>query len=101
MCDFINTYITLLFDLLQGPFVAAFASTNLGDVSPNIKGPRCQISGVECDMNTSKCPSNTEFCVASGPGNDIFESTKIIAENLYSKAAVSEPRIFYADFILL
>ncbi|KAK7602643.1 hypothetical protein V9T40_006617 [Parthenolecanium corni] len=70
----------------KGPFVAAFASTNLGDVSPNIKGPRCQKSGVECDMNTSKCPSNTEFCVASGPGNDIFESTKIIAENLYSKA---------------
>lgn len=101
MCDFINTYITLQFDLLQGPFVAAFASTNLGDVSPNIKGPRCQKSGVECDMNTSKCPSNTEFCVASGPGNDIFESTKIIAENLYSKAGVSEPRIFYADFILL
>lgn len=73
---------------MQGPFVAAFASTNLGDVSPNIKGPRCQLSGVECDMYTSKCPDNKEFCVASGPGADIFESTKMIAENLYTKAMV-------------
>ncbi|XKL62114.1 hypothetical protein PGB90_001947 [Kerria lacca] len=70
----------------KGPFVAAFASSNLGDVSPNIVGPRCQITGVECDMHTSKCPGNQEHCVAAGPGNNIFESTKIIAERLYKKA---------------
>ncbi len=25
----------------QGPFVAAFASANLGDVSPNLEGATC------------------------------------------------------------
>lgn len=29
----------------KGNFVAAFASTNLGDVSPNTNGPRCQDTG--------------------------------------------------------
>lgn len=28
-----------------GSFVAAFAATNLGDVSPNTKGPRCLDTG--------------------------------------------------------
>lgn len=74
--------------LFQGPFVAAFASTNLGDVSPNIMGARCQITGEECDPNTSRCPNNNELCVASGPGQNMFESTKIIAERLYGKAMV-------------
>jgi neutral ceramidase len=29
----------------KGSFVAAFASTNLGDVSPNTAGPRCIDTG--------------------------------------------------------
>ena len=29
----------------KGSFVAAFASTNLGDVSPNTKGPTCVDTG--------------------------------------------------------
>jgi hypothetical protein len=29
----------------KGPFVAAFASTNLGDVSPNTAGPTCIDTG--------------------------------------------------------
>lgn len=29
----------------KGPFVAAFASSNLGDVSPNTAGPRCMDTG--------------------------------------------------------
>jgi len=29
----------------EGSFVAAFASTNLGDVSPNTAGPRCLDTG--------------------------------------------------------
>lgn len=27
----------------KGSFVGAFCSANLGDVSPNIKGPKCQV----------------------------------------------------------
>jgi neutral ceramidase len=30
----------------KGDFVAAFASTNLGDVSPNTGGPRCIDTGM-------------------------------------------------------
>ena len=29
-----------------------------------------------------------EFCVASGPGKDMFESTKIIGKNQFNKALV-------------
>lgn len=28
----------------KGSFVGAFCSSNLGDVSPNILGPKCQVS---------------------------------------------------------
>lgn len=28
----------------KGNFVGAFCSANLGDVSPNIMGPKCQVS---------------------------------------------------------
>lgn len=75
--------------VLQGHFVAAFASSNLGDVSPNINGPHCQKSGKPCDIPGPSCGSN-ELCVASGPGNDMKESTKIIAQRLFSKAYVSD-----------
>ncbi|XP_044727443.1 neutral ceramidase isoform X2 [Chrysoperla carnea] len=70
----------------RGPFVGAFASTNLGDVSPNIRGPRCQKSGNVCDILSSKCKEWGDLCVASGPGVDIFDSTQIIANRLYDKA---------------
>lgn len=69
----------------RGPFIAAFASSNLGDVSPNTHGPRCQYSGRECEMGSSSCPGR-EACVAKGPGTDMFESTRLIAEQLVSKA---------------
>ena len=62
-----------------GAFVAAFASTNLGDVSPNILGPNCQDTGLPCDFNTSTCNGRNEKCVAPGPGKDMFESCEIIA----------------------
>ena len=39
----------------QGPFVAAFAQSNEGDVSPNTKGPHCLDSGVPCDILHSTC----------------------------------------------
>jgi neutral ceramidase len=70
----------------RGSFVGAFASTNLGDVSPNIMGPKCQKSGKPCDMLTSTCPDKDQ-CIASGPGKDMFESTKIIATRIYKGAS--------------
>ncbi len=98
----------------QGGFVAAFASTNLGDVSPNTAGPKCIDTGVSrwkntvhnyswfisfvlklllcrllfqsglpCDNETSTCNGRNELCIASGPGKDMFESTRIIGEMQY------------------
>ncbi|NWH82649.1 ASAH2 ceramidase, partial [Piaya cayana] len=43
----------------EGPFVAAFASSNLGDA---------------------------KMCMAMGPGDDMFDSTRIIGQKIYSKA---------------
>lgn len=60
-----------------GPFVAAFAQTNEGDVSPNTRGARCP-DGSPCDSPTSTCGGKNEGCKASGPGKDMFESTQII-----------------------
>ena len=34
-------------------FIAAFASSNLGDVSPNILGPKCIDTGLPCDVAVS------------------------------------------------
>ncbi|XP_008198655.1 neutral ceramidase-like [Tribolium castaneum] len=70
----------------KGSFVGAFASTNLGDVSPNTKGPICIDTGEECDFITSTCNGNAQTCIASGPGNNMAESTQIIAGKLFNKA---------------
>ncbi|KAK4881184.1 hypothetical protein RN001_004503, partial [Aquatica leii] len=70
----------------KGPFIASFASTNLGDVSPNIKGPYCINTGLPCDDVTSSCNKRSQQCIAFGPGNDMFESTEIIATRLYTTA---------------
>lgn len=66
----------------KGKFVGAFCSSNLGDVSPNIMGPKCSISGNECDLLSSHCPSSEGECFASGPGRDMVESTQIIGQRL-------------------
>ncbi|XP_053665175.1 neutral ceramidase [Anopheles marshallii] len=71
----------------KGEFVGAFASSNLGDSSPNIEGPKCEKTGLPCDVLTSSCPSGAGACFASGPGRDMFESTAIIADRLYRAAA--------------
>lgn len=34
------------------------------------------------------------MCMAMGPGNDMFDSTRIIAQNIYLKAKVSDV-LFY------
>jgi len=70
----------------EGKIVSAFASTNLGDVSPNINGPICTNTGLPCDTITSTCDGEAQFCIASGPGENMFESTRIIGERLYAKA---------------
>lgn len=72
----------------KGKFVAIFAQANEGDVSPNTMGPRCIDTGLPCDMASSTCgsPPRNEKCIASGPGKDMFESTKIIAYKQYNKA---------------
>lgn len=88
-------YASLLFErhmngmgkpLGKGPFVAAFAQANEGDVSPNTRGPRCIDTGLPCDAETSTCDGQNLKCIAFGPGKDMFESTKIIGEKQYHKA---------------
>eukprot|EP00595_Chromulina_sp_UTEXLB2642_P000698 CAMPEP_0196768146 /NCGR_PEP_ID=MMETSP1095-20130614/42402_1 /TAXON_ID=96789 ORGANISM="Chromulina nebulosa, Strain UTEXLB2642" /NCGR_SAMPLE_ID=MMETSP1095 /ASSEMBLY_ACC=CAM_ASM_000446 /LENGTH=474 /DNA_ID=CAMNT_0042137325 /DNA_START=660 /DNA_END=2081 /DNA_ORIENTATION=+ len=71
-----------------GDFVAAFASTNLGDVSPNTAGPKCIDTGLPCDGTTSSCNGKCEQCIAFGPGTngDIFESTQLIGQQQYEFA---------------
>ncbi len=46
------------FVLIQGAFVAAFANTNEGDVTPDVQGAFCTDTGEPCDYVTSTCPSN-------------------------------------------
>lgn len=70
----------------KGPFIAAFASTNLGDVSPNTAGPKCIDTGDACDGSTSTCNGKCENCIAFGPGDDMFESTRIIGDQQYKHA---------------
>nr|XP_040033448.1 neutral ceramidase [Gasterosteus aculeatus aculeatus] len=71
----------------QGGFVAGFSSSNLGDVSPNTRGPRCMNTGLPCDYLNSSCPiGGTKMCKAFGPGDDMFDSTRIIGHSVYRKA---------------
>uniref|UniRef100_A0A8C1SG51 Neutral ceramidase n=1 Tax=Cyprinus carpio TaxID=7962 RepID=A0A8C1SG51_CYPCA len=70
----------------EGPFVAGFSSSNLGDSSPNIRGPVCVNTGEKCDYLNSSCPIGGVTCIAFGPGEDMFESTRIIGENMSKKA---------------
>jgi neutral ceramidase len=72
----------------RGKFVAAFASSNLGDVSPNIRGPKCINTGEDCDALTSTCGGFVQNCIAFGPGNfgNMEESTEIIGRRQFDKA---------------
>lgn len=70
----------------QGSFVAAFASTNLGDVSPNTAGAHCVDTGLPCDTTSSTCNGRMDLCIASGPGKDMYESTEIIGRKQYEMA---------------
>ncbi|TPX46236.1 ceramidase [Synchytrium endobioticum] len=70
-------------------FLAGFMNSNLGDVSPNINGPKCLDTGLPCDLITSTCNGRNELCIARGPGWEIgdFESTRIIGERQYLVAS--------------
>jgi len=70
----------------MGKFVAAFASNNLGDVSPNTELPRCRDTGKLCDNPTSSCNGRNQQCSSSGPGKDMFESCQIIGGNQFMVA---------------
>ncbi|GJT59680.1 neutral ceramidase 1-like protein [Tanacetum coccineum] len=69
-------------------FVSAFCQSNCGDVSPNTLGAFCTDTGLPCDFNHSTCGGKNELCYGRGPGYpDEFESTRIIGENQFKKAA--------------
>ncbi|CAH0406788.1 unnamed protein product [Chilo suppressalis] len=69
----------------KGGVVAGFFPSNLGDVSPNTRGARCEFSGNECDNHFTICDAG-ERCFSLGPGDDMFESTKIIGHAIYEGA---------------
>ncbi|KAJ1416554.1 Neutral/alkaline nonlysosomal ceramidase, partial [Ochromonadaceae sp. CCMP2298] len=72
----------------KGAFVAAFASSNLGDVSPNTNGAKCIDTGLDCDGTSSTCNGRCENCIAFGPGEDgdMFQSTQIIGDKQFQHA---------------
>lgn len=77
----------------SGSFVSAFGQSNLGDVTPNTRGPSCP-DGSSCDFNTSTCGGRSQGCTAKGPGVDQYDSMRIIgnrqfeaALNLYESAS--------------
>ncbi|PRP89134.1 hypothetical protein PROFUN_01854 [Planoprotostelium fungivorum] len=69
----------------MGPFVAAFAQSNEGDVSPNTKGATCP-DGTPCESVHSTCGGYTQGCIGKGPGKDDFESMTIIGTNQFKGA---------------
>ena len=69
--------------------MAAFASANLGDVSPNLKGAKCIDTGKDCDLYQSTCEGRTQNCIAFGPGDNMKESTYIIGDRQFQEAKVS------------
>lgn len=70
---------------LNGSFVAIFAQTNEGDVSPNTNGATCPDGVTPCAPD-STCKGKTQLCTAKGPGKDQFESCKIIGTYQFKKA---------------
>mmetsp|Transcript_21636 Transcript_21636/g.40439 ORF Transcript_21636/g.40439 Transcript_21636/m.40439 type:complete len:734 (-) Transcript_21636:117-2318(-) len=64
----------------KSSFVAAFASTNLGDVSPNVNGTFCTDTGLSCEELHSTCHGKNEYCVGRGPSWDAFSSSAIIGK---------------------
>lgn len=72
----------------QAKIVAGFFASSLGDVSPNTRGAQCEFSGRECDNHFLLC-GYQERCYSQGPGEDMFESVKIIGTQVFEGAWVS------------
>ncbi|KAL0138811.1 Neutral/alkaline nonlysosomal ceramidase [Mucor lusitanicus] len=72
----------------NGQFVAAFAQSNEGDVSPNTLGAYCTGTDIPCDgTRDSKCPNGSK-CIGRGPAwpKSDLQSNRIIGENQAFKA---------------
>lgn len=72
----------------HGKFVAAFAQSNEGDVSPNTLGAFCTGTDTPCDgTRDSKCPNGGK-CIGRGPAwpKSDLQSNRIIGENQAFKA---------------
>ncbi|KAI9333422.1 Neutral/alkaline nonlysosomal ceramidase [Obelidium mucronatum] len=71
-------------------FVAAFAQSNSGDVTPNLIPPRCKDTGEPCDGSKGGCNGDIRKCVGLGPGEDSGKSDFYAAEYIgrlqYEKA---------------
>ncbi|KAJ3264046.1 Neutral ceramidase [Chytriomyces hyalinus] len=71
-------------------FIAAFAQSNSGDVSPNLIPPRCLDTKEPCDGSKSSCRGDGTKCVGLGPGEDEgkddFYSAEYIGRLQYEKA---------------
>lgn len=52
-------------------------------------GPKCEYTGRDCDLLSNACPAGEGLCFASGPGNNMMESTHIIAQRMFEGAWVS------------
>ncbi|KAJ3300745.1 Neutral ceramidase [Borealophlyctis nickersoniae] len=86
-------YASYLWELEQrgsgnSKFIAAFAQTNAGDVSPNLEGPHCKDTGAPCDGGKDSCGGNISLCIARGPGYEEGgdqRSTEIIGQRQFQK----------------
>lgn len=69
-------------------FVAGFSQANVGDTTPNTKGPVCQDTGLPCRYEDSTCNGKSQQCIGRGPAHPGPDSAscEIIAEKQYSKA---------------
>lgn len=68
-------------------FVAGFAQSNEGDVTPNTLGAFCKKTGKACTMDTSTCEGRSQDCLGRGPGYpDEFKSAEIIGRKQWEKA---------------
>ncbi|KAI8390988.1 Neutral/alkaline nonlysosomal ceramidase [Radiomyces spectabilis] len=69
-------------------FVAAFAQSNEGDVSPHTLGAFCSGTEIPCDGSyANKCPFRSR-CIGRGPGWEMghYETNRIIGQNQATKA---------------
>ncbi|XP_014661394.1 PREDICTED: putative neutral ceramidase C [Priapulus caudatus] len=74
----------------KGKFTAAFASSNLGDVSPNTAGPRCLDTGELCDLLTSTCNGkhNPIFSVHRMDSNCVALWTRWADDDSWTPASI-------------